>query len=198
MVTEVITEPSVEPVTLAELKTFLRGIDYATHDDLLNQHIEQARQILEKKIGRAFVQQTRAAYFKSWPERAFTLPYPPLQSVTSVVYTDVDGAPTTWSADNYTVLTKSEPGQVVLGYQKVWPTATLYADEYPIKITYVCGYEASSDSPADYRANIPAAIKYGIESECALYYDDMPSAKREAFRRAVDNVIMIYRMWSFG
>lgn len=198
MITQVITEPSVEPITVAELKTWLRGISHTTHDAILSSLIEAGRIHLEKAMGRAFVQQTRAVYFKNWPTKEFSIPYPPLQSVTSIIYTDVDGVATTWSSADYEVDVVSEPGRVVLGYSKSWPTATLHQDEYPIKITYVCGYAELEESPEDYRANVPEMIKMGIKAYCELNYDRPPEDYARALQQMIDNVITMYRAWSFG
>lgn len=198
MITQVVTEPSVEPVTLAELKTYLRGISHTTHDAILNNLITQARTYLEMVMGRAFVQQTRAVYFKSWPAKEFVVPYPPLQSVTSIIYTDVDGTATTWASDEYVVDIVSAPGRVVLGYNESWPTATLHHEEYPIAITYVCGYEPTEDSPADYRTNVPEMIKTAIKAYCEIHYDRPPDVYAGALNRIIDNVINMYRIWGFG
>jgi len=195
--TTLTTAPSVEPVTLDEIKTHLRGINHADHDDLLNGLIKSARQRIEKILGRALVEQTRTAYYKNWPANdVIELPNP-IQSVDSVKYTDVNDSEETFSADNYKVDAASEPGRIVLGYNKVWPSATLHFDEYSIKIQYVCGYEPDDSSPADYTINIPSPIVTAIKLDVDLKYN-MPPEKLAIYTdNAIEALLMPYKGWRF-
>jgi uncharacterized phiE125 gp8 family phage protein len=193
-----VTGPSVEPVTLAEIKTHLRGISHTDHDDLLNGLIKSAREYVETVTNRAMVQRTLAAYYKDWPENdVFALPISPLISVSSVKYTTAAGTVTTYSADNYTVETALTPGLVMLGYEKTWPTATLHNDEYPIEITYLAGYEPNSASPADYTANIPENLKTAVKFHVELMYDKPPEQYERTLQRAIDSLLSGYKVWGF-
>lgn len=192
-----ITDPAVEPVTLAQMKTFLRGISHSDHDDLLTSLIQAARERAESFTNRLFVQRSATVYFKAWPDEVFELPYPELQSVTSVKYTDTDGDQSTFSSSNYSVDTNSEPGRVVLGYSKTWPTATLHDLDYPIEIAYVCGYAATNDSPVDYRANIPEGIKTAIKLDVDLHYSQPPEQVINALWRAIESLLTPYKVWRF-
>ncbi len=196
--TVITTAPPDEPVTLDEVKTHLRGIDHNDHDEMLIGLIKSTRQRFESILGRALVQQTRTAYFQNWPTNGvFSLPYPALRSVSSIKYTDTGGTQYTWSADNYDVDTASEPGRVVLGYSKTWPTATLHHDTYPIEIEYVCGYAPTDDSPPDYRANVPETIKTAMKLEIELKYNMPPEGLATYTQGAIDALIMPYRVWGF-
>lgn len=112
-----------------------------TEDDLISALITSAREYCEGFTGRALATQTLEAYPKRFPcKNEIEIPHPPLQSVTSVKYTDSDGDETTMTVDtDYIVDTDSTVGKIVLPYAKVWPTATLYTVN-PIKIRYVAGY----------------------------------------------------------
>lgn len=198
MITKVVTAPSVEPVTLSEVKDHLR-IDHTGHDTQLENLIQASREWIEAICGRSLVEQTRAVLYKGWPaNNEFSLPFPPVQSVSSIKYTDTDGTTSTMSSDDYsTVLDDTDaPGKVVLGYSKSWPTATLHHIEYPITIEYVCGYESdATQSPTDYRANIPENLKTAIKLDVERRYDRPP----EGYGQRIDNVISIlitpYRVW---
>ena len=194
--TTLTTAPSVEPVTLDEIKTHLRGIDHSDHDDLLNGLIKSARQRIEKILGRALVEQTRTAFYKSWPVTVIELPNP-IQSVDSIKYTDVDNSKETFSADNYKVDAASEPGRIVLGYNKSWPSATLHPVEYPIEIQYVCGYEPDDSSPADYTINIPSPILTAIKLDVDLKYNMPPEKLAEYTDNAIEALLMPYKGWRF-
>jgi uncharacterized phiE125 gp8 family phage protein len=193
-----VTGPSVEPVTLAEIKTHLRGISHTDHDDLLNSLIQSAREYVETATNRALVQRTLAAYFKDWPDNdTFYLPYAPLQSVSTIKYTDTDGTVTTFSSDDYEVETNLTPGMVLLGYEKTWPTATLHNDEYPIEVTYVCGYEPDSSSPVSYTANIPENLKTAIKFHVEMMYDKPPADYVGTLEKAIDSLLIGYKVWGF-
>jgi uncharacterized phiE125 gp8 family phage protein len=195
---QTISGPSVEPVALAEIKTHLRGITHTDHDDMLNSLIQSAREYVETVTNRSLVTRTLAAYFKNWPDDdVFVLPQGPVQSVSSVKYTTAAGTVTTYSSDDYTTELNLTPALVMLGYEKTWPTATLYHDEYPIEITYVAGYDPTDDSPPDYRANIPENIKTAIKFHVELMYDKPPEPYANTLRRAVDALLDGYRVWGF-
>jgi uncharacterized phiE125 gp8 family phage protein len=112
-----------------------------TEDDLISALITAAREYCEGFTGRALATQTLEAYPQRFPRvNEIELPCPPLQSVTSVKYTDSDGDETTMTADtDYIVDTDSTVGRIVLPYAGTWPAATLYTVN-PIKIRYVAGY----------------------------------------------------------
>jgi len=103
--------------------------------------------------------------------------------------TAADGTETTFSSDNYTVDTDSEPGRVVLGYEKVWPTATLHHDEYPIEITYVAGYANA--------AAVPQSIKTAMLFIIERLYDRPPEPYLGTIERAIDSLLSAYKVWGF-
>jgi uncharacterized phiE125 gp8 family phage protein len=84
-----ITPPIVEPVTLAETKTYV-GQDLDHHDDLLRSLIAAARSSLEQTYGVAFMPQTwdQAAYWATAadpaPIRLLRTPVTEIVSVTSI------------------------------------------------------------------------------------------------------------------
>jgi uncharacterized phiE125 gp8 family phage protein len=176
------------------MKTHLR-LDHNDHNDMLVNLIQASREHLEKITGRAFVQQTRGALYKDWPSNEqFVIPYPPLQSVSSIQYTDTDGDTTTWGSSNYEVVTDSEPGLVVLAYGETWPSATLHQLRYPIEIQFVCGYE-SSGSPADYRTNVPEAIKNALKLDVELRYDRPPEAYARMVEERIASILAPYKVY---
>jgi uncharacterized phiE125 gp8 family phage protein len=194
MIPTVVTAPSVEPVTLREVKDHLR-LEHSDHDTMLESLIQSSREWVESVTGRALVQQTRKAQYREWPRYAFELPYPPLQSVSSVQYTDTGGATSTVDASTYSVVSDREPGLVVLGYSQTWPSAVIHHEEYPIAIEYVCGYEATSDSPPDYRAHVPEQIKAAIKLDVERKYDRPPVDYAERLDKVINDLLAPYRAW---
>src|SRR5690606_17355472 len=94
-----ITGPSVEPVTLDDIKTRF-DIDYDNHDEFLTNSIRAARLWVENRTGRALVEQTweyRMADF----EAEMGIPMRPVMSVTSVKYVDEDSDEQTVDGADY-------------------------------------------------------------------------------------------------
>lgn len=159
--------PTEEPVSVAEMKANSR-IDHNEEDALLATYIAAARRTCEDISRRAFVTRTYVAKLHRWPGAEYiALPHPPLQSVTSIVYTDENGTPATYSSANYVVDTHSEPGRIWLKADASWPDVTLQVG-LPIAITFVAGFGEAEDVPDTY--------KMAILAYAGAYYEN-----REAF-----------------
>ena len=145
MITEQTTLPSQYPVSLSEAKKQCEIDDSDTaHDTYIKSLVMAATGRVEQYLHRRLVTQTWKFYLGNWPNvSSIYLPFGRLQSVTSVKYTDSDGDETTLSSANYDVNTQIEPGVITLGYEKIWPTATLYPTN-PIELEFVCGYYIGS------------------------------------------------------
>ncbi len=163
-----VTAPAYEPVTLANTRTHLRLTatgSPASHpdDSYIESLITAAREYAEIFTRRALITQTWDMWLDDWPaDDYFELPKPPLQSITSITYKDTDG--TSYSlteGTDFVVDTDSTFGRVVLEWDESWPTTSLHPKN-PIKVRFVCGYSPNSDSPPDYRANVPQMIKQAI------------------------------------
>lgn len=138
--------PSVEPITLTEAKLHLR-VDVADDDAFILSLITAARQWCEGFQCRAYITQTWQLWLDNWPEGGeIRIPKPPLQSVSSIKYYGADGAEYVMPSADYLVDTKSEPGRVVLGYGKSWPSITL-RPVGAIVIEFVAGYGTASSVP---------------------------------------------------
>jgi uncharacterized phiE125 gp8 family phage protein len=158
----IVTEPSEEPVTLAEAKLHCR-VDHDEDDTHISALITAARQTAERELGRTLVTTTYRVYFHEFPHghNEIELPYAaPLQSVTSLTYTDDGGTTTTWTGSGSDLMSGSplsvveahvdiytHPGRIVLpGDSLSWPTDNLKSAS-PIAITYVAGYGAATAVP---------------------------------------------------
>ena len=159
--------PTIEPVRLEEAKWHLR-IDNDDSDYIIENLIKAGREHVEAILNRALMTQTWVMYLEDWPDDSdfIEIPYPPLQSVSSIIYTDTSGTPNTWvAATYYHVDTDSEPGRVILRYGAEWPSATL-APNNPIAITFVCGYSLSQID------DVPQSIKQAILIDVADMYEN--------------------------
>lgn len=185
------TTPTSEPITLIDAKEQLR-IDHNDHDIMINGLIQAAREQIEAMCGRAIVQQTRIAYFDRWPDKVFHLLYPEIRSVTYIKYTNADGDQETYDSANYALDPGSEPGRVVLGYQKTWPSATLNNEDYPIEVKYICGYEPDG---TNLTGNVPERINLVMRMLIESMYGGMQEGYAKYRDDAIYNMLNQYRVW---
>lgn len=140
-----VTAPVVEPVTLSEAKTHLR-VDVTDDDALITALITTAREHIERHCRPrvAMITQTWRYIADDWPagDTLELRPYP-VQSVTSISYTDADGATATYAASNYLVDTASKPGRLRLKTASTWPSVTLQ-ELNGLTVEFVAGYGDNS------------------------------------------------------
>jgi uncharacterized phiE125 gp8 family phage protein len=145
-----ITPPAEEPVSLAEAKLHLR-VDVSDDDALINGLIQAARERAEDILRRALITQTWELTLDQFPSGdEIELPFPPLQSVASIKYTNSNGDESVFSSDDYIVDTAEEPGKVVLAYGSTWPSVTLYPTG-AVAVRYVAGYGEAADVPQTFK-----------------------------------------------
>ena len=139
-----------------------------TDDPFLHFIIKVARQDAEDINGRKFITQTWYYYLDQFPtENTIYLPYPPLQSITSIKYYDTDSTEATFTSDDYEVDAISEPARIVLGYSKSWPSTTLRTAN-GVCIEFVCGFgDAASD--------VPNPLIQGMKLAIGHYYEHRDS-----------------------
>ena len=142
-----ITAPTVEPVSLAEAKAHLR-IDIDDDDTLIGGLITAARSHLEG-IARpklAMITQTWDYIADSFPQGdTFEMRPYPLQSITSIKYTNSAGVEATFSSANYQVDASSQPGRLRLKTAASWPAVTL-REMNGLAIRFVAGYGAAGSA----------------------------------------------------
>lgn len=147
------TEPTIEPVTVEELKIFGR-IDGTDEDVLLTEFIKSARIAAEQYLRRSLITRTIRASLDYWPQQAIELPMPPLISITQVATVDEDGTETVYSSDNYYTITDAVPGKISIKYG-ITPPYNYDRDFGGIVIDYTAGYGTERD-------DVPSPIKTGI------------------------------------
>ena len=148
MALTIVTAPAVEPLTAAECKSHSR-IDTSADDTLLGTYIKAARIYAEETLlGRQLITATWDWILDKFPSGLEPLypPRPPLQSVTSITYTDEDGDEQTWSSAEYTVDTDSEPGRIVPAYDEVYPTTRNVINAVTVRFKAGHG-DAATDVP---------------------------------------------------
>lgn len=158
---ELTTAPTIEPVTLSELRVHLRidSSDEERDKDILSWQ-KTARQHVEQTIlHRALLNQTYTQFFDNFAN-PLRLRWPKLSSITSVKYTlnDSSGTLTTVATSVYEAGEWNGIGIVRRKFEQEWPTdARLHPDS--VQVAFVAGYgSASSDVPAPIRHAIKVMV----------------------------------------
>lgn len=166
----VLVEPAAEPLTLEEARTFLKVDADVTEDDaLISRILRAARQAGERETGRSWITQTLRLTLDAWPEATdsapptLILPRPPLVSVSSVQYYDVDGALQTLSASSYWVVPGKWEPRLVLKPTATWPELE-DSRPAPILIDFVAGFGGASTVPGQYLAGLQLVLGHLYEN----------------------------------
>jgi uncharacterized phiE125 gp8 family phage protein len=178
---KLVTPPASLAVSLEQARLSAR-IDGTEADAELEQVIRQHTGDAEHITGRAFITQTWRLTLDAFTP-AIKLPMPPLASVESVKFYDVDGVLQTLSPLDYIVDSASEPGYVVPAPGKQWPATQSRINA--VEIQYVCGYGQSE-------SDIPSEIKGYILGRVAEHFAPNNSGRSDHLPRLLDR----YRVYT--
>ncbi len=153
--------PESEPISLEEAKDHCHvETDFTEDDGKLEAFIAAARESCEARTGRQLVQATYVLRLSGFPcGDVIELDKPPLVSVTSIAYVDLDGETQTLSTDVYEADPYTTPGRVVLKYGQVWPSVRCQRNA--VIITFVAGY-----------TEVPNLLKQGMLMRIAHWYEN--------------------------
>ena len=149
MAIRVVAGPTVEPITIDDLKNDIKvDADVAADDALIRALGIAARRVAESIQNRALITQTLELALDGWPGgNSLEIPRPPLQSVMSIKYYGEDDTEHKLDSGSYQVDTYSEPGRVVLKADQSWPEEVLRPAN-GVVVQFVAGYgDAESDVP---------------------------------------------------
>lgn len=134
-----------------------------TADPLLSTLIRSARELAEQELGRYLITQTLDAYLDEFPCGADgEIRLPPLQSVTSIVYTDDNGDEQTLDASLYRVDAVSIPARIHPAYGTTWPTTRRQSNA--VRVRFVGGYGLAAAVPRCVKIWMGVAIKAGWDN----------------------------------
>lgn len=181
-------------VSLADMKAFLR-LDGTADDTQITAYIESATEAVKQYLRRAILTETFVFKADGFTEpggddrilalgpgvhtaskpyllgggETLDLPFPPLQSVTSIVTYDRGNNASTYSDTRYQVDLQS--GRIYLNEGETWPSDLRAQDA--VEVTYVAGYGSGS---------IPAPILEAIRKYVEAMYDGCEGMTDEARR----------------
>lgn len=192
-------QPTSEPVTISDLREHSR-ITIHDEDQYAVKLIASARQWCENYTRRQFVSATyRLKLDGFYGEECccqytepgdggmeIVLPYPPVQSVSSITYLDTSNATQTLASSVYELDSDSTPARIRLKYGQVWPTTLYHASA--VSVTFVAGYGGASATDAQSIAAVPYNIKQAICMYAALLFENREGSNDEmrAIRALLD------------
>ena len=192
------TGPTIEPITLLELKNHLKIdvgtlADSAQEDTVLNSLIKASRKHVENITRRRLVSQTWDYYLDGWPcEDYIKIPFGNLSATVAVTYYDSTGGSTTFGqavaggSTGYDIEQNGEGiGRLVLAYNADWPTETL-RPSHPVKITFKCGYGTAASS-------VPDDLRVAIMFRCQNIWRH--GGEHEQVSKIVNDLSYNYRLW---
>ena len=157
------TGPLVEPVSLTDVRTYLR-IDASTTDEdtLLTSLITAARLTLETETACAFIAQTWEQRLDAWPDTPIVLHKSPLISLDTLEIIDEADVRTLVPSSLYSLDATSTPARVALRNGQTWPaTKRALAG---IAAGFTAGYgAAATDVPAPLRQAILYLVSHWFE-----------------------------------
>ena len=188
------TSPTVEPLTLAEAKEQLR-VTWDEENNLINLLIAVARMRIEEHTNRALITQTWYTYLDAFPadNAAIEIVPTPLISITSIGYTDEDGAAQTLAENtDFTVDKHSTPGRIVPIYAGSWPVARTIPNA--VTLEFVSGYGATA-------ASVPSPIRQAMLLLIGHLFEHRESVNIgnivNAIPQTVEWLCAPYRDWRF-
>lgn len=169
MILKQITKPAAEPVTLTDVEAQCRIGSLSDEALAVERFISAIRQKAEAVTRRALITQVWELVLDAFPAGrcVITLPLPPLQSVDSITYTDIDGIEQTLDPLAYRAITDAEPAYVLPSYGLSWPSAL--NDVAVVRIRFTCGYGPVAPDTAN---NVPEAIQQWILLNVANLYEN--------------------------
>lgn len=182
---EPLVGPSLEPLTRAEAKLFLR-IVHDDEDALVDALVVAARRVVEAKTGRVLLSQTWRFSRDAWPASGVIVaPVSPLAAIVSATVTAADGSLVAVPAGALTLVRERAPNLIHVDGLRV-PAPGVAAGG--IVLTVGAGYGAS---PAD----VPADLVQAVRLVLAHFYENRAGAGDAAqVPAAVEALLAPYRV----
>ena len=158
-----VTDSATEPLTLTEVKTYLR-IDGTDYDSILTPLIKTVRQLGEKITGRDFINKTWKTYLDYFPDdcEGIEIRKSKLQSITHIKYY-LSGVLTTLSSAVYYITDEAFYSSIYVVDGQTYPTAD--TRKQSVVITFVSGYGADA-------TYVPQALKQAMLAHIAFLFEN--------------------------
>lgn len=192
MTLRLITDATVEPVTLAEARVWCNiDADDTEGDANLTKLIAAARRLAEHKTGRKFLLQTWERVVDAFPSVELELAPREVIEIVSVKYIDTAGTEQTLDPANYVLDKDSEPCFVLPAVDTEWPETLDTANAVRVRFTTGFGSAASSVGEPLWQwmqMHIATAWKLRESAVTGIRVNEIPG-------RYVDGLLDPYRSW---
>ncbi len=187
---ELVTQAQGDVLTLQEAKKQCRvDDDFTDDDDYLRALLIAVRDWAEGETGKTFLTQTYTLHLDRFPYgRRIYLPRPPLQSVSSVLFRDINGNTQTLATSAYAVVgARTTPdqhapcGYILPAYSTFWPVTYPMPDT--VQITYIGGFTSVE--------SIPQRVKQAMLIMLADLYENRERIVTGASTMTLDTVEML-------
>ena len=186
MTSELITPPARLAVSLELARKNLK-VDGTYMDDLITMWVEGIVEVAQHELGRSLIHQGRRLTLDGFPN-AVKLDQPPLASVESVKFYDVDGQLRTLAPSDYTVDRVKLPGWVVPAPGRAWPATQGCIGA--VIVEYTCGYGAAPGS-------VPKSVQLYILAKLVEQFDPATRAERDTVQSSfVDRLLDACRTYA--
>ena len=211
-----VTPPAIEPVSLDEMRRYLRVDAYGSppsnpDDGMIAGMIVAAREKVEQLTNRSFIQRrlrmTTDLLPRFWGADALAcgcwrydwrrryayveLDRSPVVAVLSVDYREFDGSIVLVDASAYWLDPDPMPARLYF-------TTTCWPLHQALRIEYIAGLPTSGGSPGDDGlALVPEQVKAAMRYEVQMQYDEVSSEKRLQLEDAVTRLLESLRVHTF-
>ncbi|MBX3597050.1 MAG: head-tail connector protein [Rhizobiaceae bacterium] len=179
------SEPGAEPVTITELKQYLR-LGHSSEDELLMGLISAAREDLERSTGLALIEQNWRLVLDDLPaDGIIRLGRRPVREVTAVTMYDATGEPEALASTRYQLDAYSQPARLLVkdGPQDLRPMNG-------IEVDFTCGYgEAGPDVPDILRRAIIQLAAHWYEFRSSYGPADQPVSYPAGYERMISSYV---------
>lgn len=181
-----IEEPAIEPLTLAEAKSFLR-VEHDADDGLIASLMKAACCEVESATRRALITQGWRIALDGWPASGrIVSPVSPLRAVTAACVRAADGEASDLELSAFTLDTVSSPGVIEFDRGLVSNPGQLIAG---IEIEITAGYGETS-------ASVPEPLRQAMRLLIARYYEQRDRITADKLPDTVAALIAPYRVIS--
>jgi uncharacterized phiE125 gp8 family phage protein len=161
MIPILIDGPAVEPVSLSEMRAYLRRTDTA-EDDLLAGLVKAARLMVEAASGRILVEQSWQLMLDRWPTgRAIALPLAPLIGIDRVRVFDAQAQPTDLPVSMVEADPASDPPRILVDESAPEPGRPARG----ILIDLRVGFGARAE-------DVPASLRLAVKIMVAHWFEN--------------------------
>lgn len=157
---QIVTGASGEPVSLSEVKEYMR-VNHTDQDVMISSLLASVRERIELYLGSFLLRTTIREYYDCIPSD-WLLMFSPVSEVTEVKYYDSTGVLQTLSNTVYDVDLISIPARMGLKPGQSWPGVQTRMNA--VQILYKSGYADA--------ASVPMAIKQAIKEATMMIYNN--------------------------